>query len=477
MEIGPDDGLLTVVTRWGEFTFAYADALVRESLRRMSLGPVSLANVTSGVPDRANVSGSGALDEVLGVLSGSVVHSLGVADDVQGPLLSVVPEAPAVAFRPPEVAPTRAVRLCRFAVMRPSQGVLVVESARAGFRVVLHRALARHVAAALVTTRTLAELHAELNAPEAVVAQVVGYLVAAGVALLGDAAGGFTQEDDPDLRRWTPHELMFHVRSRSTYGDDVASVPPAGPAREVGRRLIGPPIALPRPDSAAPLARDVPLTALLETQPDTRRISPRPLTVAQLGELLFRCARTRWPGPPAPPLPSGPSFPSGSPLPAEASGRAATEGVAAAPSRPLGGPTHLDELEIYLSIERCAGLPRGIYHYQPVTHAVVPVNDRDEDLFELVEMARVAAGSSARPPVLVTLTARVDRMAGAGDAAYAATLMHVGALQQLICLVAGAMGLRAYAVRVDANGAAERVLGLHWPAEVGVGECVLTTLS
>ncbi|MCW3840370.1 SagB family peptide dehydrogenase [Micromonospora yasonensis] len=470
MESGPDDGPLTVVTRWGEFTFAQADALVRESLRRMSLGPVSLANVTSGAPDGADGSESGVLDEVLGVLSGSVVHSLGVVDDVQGPLLSVVPVAPAVAFRPPEVASTRAVRLSRFAVMRPSQGVLVVESAPAGFRVVLHRPLARHVAAALVTARTTAELHAELNVSEAVVVWVVGYLVAAGVALLADAAGGFTEEDDPDLGRWSPHELMFHVRSRSTYGDDVASAPAAGPAREVGR-LIGPPIALPGPDSAAPLTRDVPLTALLETELDTPRISPRPLTAAQLGELLFRCARTRWPGPPVP------APPSRSPLPGGASGAAATAGVAAALSRPLGGPTHLDELEIYLSIERCAGLPRGIYHYQPATHALVPVNDRDEDLFELVEMARVAAGSPARPPVLVTLTARVGRMAGSSGAGYAATLLHVGAFQQLICLLAGAMGLRAYAVRVDANGVAERVLGLHWPAEVGVGECVLTAIS
>ncbi|MGH3648455.1 MAG: hypothetical protein ACRDTM_14920, partial [Micromonosporaceae bacterium] len=45
VEGGPGQGPLTVVTRWGEFTFHAIDARSRESLRRMSLGPVSLDNI------------------------------------------------------------------------------------------------------------------------------------------------------------------------------------------------------------------------------------------------------------------------------------------------------------------------------------------------------------------------------------------------------------------------------------------------
>ncbi|HEY0640181.1 MAG TPA: hypothetical protein VGD67_21335, partial [Pseudonocardiaceae bacterium] len=43
-----DDDALVVVTRWGEYRVDDPGPLVRESLRRMLLGPVSLANVLPG---------------------------------------------------------------------------------------------------------------------------------------------------------------------------------------------------------------------------------------------------------------------------------------------------------------------------------------------------------------------------------------------------------------------------------------------
>jgi hypothetical protein len=76
--------------------------------------------------------------------------------------------------------------------------------------------------------------------------------------------------------------------------------------------------------------------------------------------------------------------------------------------------------------------------------------------------------------VLLTMTARMSRIAWVlGSAAYATTLVHVGALQQVLYLTAKAMGLAAHAVPVDAGDRVDRSLKLEWPAEVSVGECVL----
>lgn len=72
------------------------------------------------------------------------------------------------------------------------------------------------------------------------------------------------------------------------------------------------------------------------------------------------------------------------------------------------------------------------------------------------------------------MTARMSRIAWVlGNAAYATTLLHVGALQQVLYLTAKAMGLAAHAVPVDAGDRVDRSLKLEGLAEVSVGECVL----
>jgi hypothetical protein len=58
------------------------------------------------------------------------------------------------------------------------------------------------------------------------------------------------------------------------------------------------------------------------------------------------------------------------------------------------------------------------------------------------------------------------RTTALGGAAYATTLMHVGALQQTLALVARSMGLTAHPVPVDANGTTQRALRLiHGPID------------
>jgi SagB-type dehydrogenase family enzyme len=131
----------------------------------------------------------------------------------------------------------------------------------------------------------------------------------------------------------------------------------------------------------------------------------------------------------------------------------------------------LYELELYVSVHKCVGMPRGTYHYDPRQHELALVNDSPPDLDELLDRARVAARTTLKPPLLITLTARVARTSWMyGGIGYSLALTHVGALQQTLCLVANAMGLAACAPAVDPGDATNNALRLEWPAEVGVGE-------
>lgn len=474
VEGDPEHDRLVVVTRWGETRIDDAGDMVRESLRRMSLGPISLENVLppeNSAGDRALSIWTGQTTErgrqwarlgrVLEVLSGSVVHSLGLRDG-EGPLLSAVPIARVASFRLPHVDPRQPVRLSRFAAMRASNGELLLESPLAQYQVVLHRQLASRVAASLSTATTVSELADVLGVAQPVVSDVVAYLAATRTVLLGEWEGGlrvarFAEDRDPSLIRWSHHDLLFHSRSRmGRYGgpsgavyphaDKLPSPPPVKPVPE-GRRF-----PLYRPTLSDLMSEDPPLTEVIEKARLCPELSGRQLTADQIGELLFRAARIR------------------SISPASAAGERTYE----ISDRPYLSVYGLHELELYLGLHNCAGLPRGIYHYDPKDHALTLINDSEPELDELLDLAKVATGTTRRPPVLITMTARVARSSWMyGGIAYSLTLTHVGALQQTLCLVATAMGLAPCVPAIDPGDVADSALRLDWPAEFGVGEFIV----
>jgi SagB-type dehydrogenase family enzyme len=93
---------------------------------------------------------------------------------------------------------------------------------------------------------------------------------------------------------------------------------------------------------------------------------------------------------------------------------------------------------------------------------------------DVVDMDMVAVGSPQRPPVLITMTARMARFACAyGGIAYSTVLEHVGVLQQTLHLVATAMGLAPCALAFGDSEVANDAFFIDWPAEVSVGELAL----
>jgi len=183
-----------------------------------------------------------------------------------------------------------------------------------------------------------------------------------------------------------------------------------------------------------------------------RRYSASPVAAEAVGELLFRVARIR----------------------STDSATVAADASYTTTDRPYPSTADLYDLEIYVSLDRCVGLPRGNYHYDPEEHVLTLVSDSDPALGELLDLAMVAAGSTQRPPALITMTSRIARLSWMySGIAYASTLKHVGALQQTLHLVATAMGLVSRAVPVGDGEVVDEALRLDWPTEVSVGEVLV----
>ena len=451
IEDTPGEAGVTVVTRWGETVLAGEESVATESLRRMGFGPVSLRNSLPSGSDGAgpDAAAGRVVQRVLDRLSGAVVHSLALPDG-HPPLLSLEPVVAAPLFRPSPIADDRPVRLSRFASLRPVAGVLVLEVPGSPFRAQLRQPPARTVATSLVTATTPRAVAAAAGLAAPAVLDVLSFLVAAGVALVADGDGTFAEDDDPDLAGWAHHELQFHEhhRHRTDGGASVpaSELPPVTRAVPPGRRF-----PLHRP--GAPVAGPS-LGALLESDHLCPVLSDDAVSAEQLGELLHRSARIRSTGPAHLPSPAG------------GPGHDASQ-------RPYHSIACLYELDLFLTLGRCAGLPRGIYHYDPLAHALTLVDETPDHVDRLLDVGRVGAGSTTRPAVLLTIAARPARISAIlPGAAYAVALVHCGAFQQTLHLVAKAMGLAAHAVPSDGYGVDE-LLGLRGPAEVGLGECVI----
>lgn len=471
VEVGPDGDHLVAFTQWGEIKIDDTSPLVRESLQRMSLGPVSVENLPTPGEDAAPATGPAAprsdrpwhrLHDVLDKLGCCVVQSLGVDDEV-GPVLSVAPVTPRARFwLPPQVDPDQPIRLSRYAAMRAKDGELLLESPLTDYRVVLHLPMAAWVVGSLGAATTVAGLAGRLPVAAPVLADLVAYLVASGMVRTGEpgAPARFAEDDDTGLLPWSHHDLLFHARTRMDRhsGQSGAVFPYLD-------RLPPPPVTRPRPDGPrfplyrpelAGLAADPPLTAALEADRPHGEYSDRAVTAEQVGELLFRVARIR-----------------------STKRVTVAAGVSYTVSdRPYLNVGALYELELYLSVDRCDGLPPGTYHYDPGDHVLTLVRPATPDTADLLDVAKVAAGSTTAPPVLITMTTRIARLSWMySGIAYSTTLKNVGALQQALSLVAGAMGLASCAPAVGDGAVADHALGLDWPGEVSVGDFVLGVLE
>ena len=306
------------------------------------------------------------------------------------------------------------------------------------------------------TSRQLAGAHGSDRGEPAVA--LFRLLVDAGL-LTAVGSDGRTDEDaDPSIRTWSFHDLLFHARSRAGRHDDPMGghYPFAGelePPPATRPLPPGPTIRLAVPDLDAVIRSDPPFTTVLERRRSIRTYGTSPITVHQVGEFLYRCARVRRC------IPQG----DGDPYPST--------------DRPYPSAGGAHDLEVYVAVHRCVELAAGVYGYDPLRHALTPIAGSDERLDALLEHARASAVAPEPPQVLLVVTSRFARLSWKYlGVAYANTQKNVGVLLQTMYLVATAMGLAGCAVGNGDTAVFADLVGTDYFTESSVGEFMLGSL-
>jgi oxazoline/thiazoline dehydrogenase len=372
-------------------------------------------------------------------------------------LATLEPVAPA--FHLKDISVDGQFLLSRFAFLRRVDDEMMMESPLGHARVVMQDGRAATLVALLATPHTAAELAAAVHGfDEASVAAFIALLANAKAASACEESGRSAEDDSVPLRQWEFHDLLFHSRSRLgrhnyPYGGTfrfldalppLPAVSPPAPARR---------IALYKPDMQELEAADVSFTRVTESRRSIRTRGEQPLSAAQLGEFLYRAARVKEVHPASPER--GAHY--------EASMRPCAS----------GGAMH--EIELYLTLSRCAGIEPGLYHYDPLAHQLEHVSDLGPRQKRLLDDACGSAGLDTPPDALITLAARFQRVAWKYQSmAYALTLKNVGALYQQMYLVATAMKLAPCGLGGGDSDLFAEVARLDYYCETSVGEFMLS---
>lgn len=347
-------------------------------------------------------------------------------------------------------------RLSRFAGLRRDGDGVVVECSLGQTRL---RITDQRLAAALSQLAQPQTVEALVEAlPGLTPATITGFLtlLASAQAIFPcDDQGQIPEDVDPALRHWEFHDLLFHARSRMGRHDD----PVGGTFRFVDQLPHAPAIKpasgsprvpLPKPESVSP---GPDFFAVLDARRSLRQYGDAPITLAQLGTLLWHTARVQTHRPANPDDPR----------------------QYEATMRPVAGGGAMHELELYLTITRCAGLEPALYRYDPLAHELEWISAPSADTQALVNDAMRAAALQTPPDVLITLAARFERMSWKYQGmAYAAILKHVGVMYQQLYLVATALGLAPCAIGAGNSDRFAAAARTQYYEETSVGEFVVS---
>ena len=431
---------LLVRHRWGVVRLTGVLSAHWGNVRRLADDWQDLRHLTSPGAEVADAAALGQLLWICEQLS-FIVQLRVMADDT--PLLTVLPVSRAARL-PDDGSPGPAVTtLSPYAFLHPIDGELVLESAVCDHRIVLH------------------DSHTWQQIVDASCGRRSGGSAADGLVMEILSGTGMLTGTERGAEQLLAHaaefpDLLLHQRSRlgsfdNPFGAEfpflgVVEPPPPFPGSAVNV------IALPVPAADPVLARDPSLTEVLERRCSLRDYSKEPLTLAQVGEFLFRCARARGE--------YGPDATAGLPY------------VAVDKPVPSGGGMH--ELELYLVIGNVENLTRGVYHYIAHRHALEPMGASAAQAEAVLAAAQHASAAAQPPPLLVKITSRFSRLAWKYRAiGYATTLKNVGVLYQTMYLVASAMGLAPCALGSGDEVVGRSALGPRAAGELGVGEFML----
>ena len=450
-----------------------ADGTIAAHFEGHSLG---LGKFSAGIAERASelrdglplasfADGTSPIDKETDLLvrrlarSGLLEYRLGQLRDDDDQIV-IEPQMADYWPRTPKLGDDETIVLSRFAYLRRRGNEMVLESPRAGasFRICnpkIAAALAR-----LSVPQKISRLRRQDDFPGiALLALLVDCQILFKLdAIRGD--GRRTTEGDGNLVLWDFHDLLFHTRSTEgrqatplggTY--PYANTMPPPPA--VRPPWPGKPIDLSQ-FPATPSKAISPVADLLRQRHSTRDFDDQqPIKLSELARFLECTARiqTKWKSR----LDLGDVSP---------------EVEYAERPYPSGGSAY--ELELYLSVANCEGLPRGFYHYDAERHALVPIGAGARELEALLRAAEFAMDAPAEPQILITIAARFGRVSWKySGIAYSLILKDVGVLIQTLYMMATDMGLGGCAIGTNNIDLFAKMTGMEFHIEGPVGQFAL----
>jgi SagB-type dehydrogenase family enzyme len=359
--------------------------------------------------------------------------------------------------RTPKLRATDTLVLSRFAYMRRRANEMVLESPRAAalFKICNPKLAACFVK--LSTPQKVKQLRRD-RFPVALLALLVDCQILFKVKAAMDSGLRPTEGDD-NLVLWDFHDLIFHARSTEgrhanplggtyPYVDEIPPLPavrPRWPGEEIDLRNV-----------SAYVQTLSPAAKLLRERHSTREFdNQRPISLAELSHFIDSTARVQ----------------STSQAPSDSGGGDPALAFTVRPY-PSGGASY--ELELYLAVDHCEGLPRGVYHYDAGGHKLVPIAVRKSELEAQLKAAEFAMDAPGPPQILITIAARFGRVSWKySSIAYALILKDVGALIQTFYLMATDMGLGGCAIGTTNIDLFAKMTGLEFHVEGPVGQFVL----
>jgi SagB-type dehydrogenase family enzyme len=375
-------------------------------------------------------------------------------------LAIIEPQMPDYWPQKPRLREADALVLSRFAYLRRRGNEMVLESPRSGALFKICDPKIAAMLAALATPQQIKWLRRQSGFPGL---EFLALLVDCRILLKVDVAadsGLRPGEGDDNLVLWDFHDLIFHARSTEgrhanpvggyyPYADVISPLPAVRPSWPGKKIALG-------DYSAASSEALSPGAKLLRERHSTRDFDEqRPISLTELSRFLDTTARVRssWS--------TLGDFGDGGP----------TLTYTSRPY-PSGGSSY--ELELYLAVEKCEGLPRGFYHYDAGEHALMPIDVRSQGLDELLKGAELAMGARAAPQILITVAARFGRISWKySSIAYALIQKDVGVLLQTLYLAATDMGLGGCAIGTTNIDLFTKMTGIEFHVEGPVGQFAL----
>lgn len=457
VSIIPQDGDLVASGPNTQLKMPNLSPAVRDAVLALATRCCTETEVDTSIIDRDGVEALSSFYYCLCQLGSQQMLRLIAAapDDHSNPLAVLEPISPHFTHHRVHINPQREYRLSRFAYLRRCDGQINIESPLSHARVSLIAPKAAVLTQALAQGGRPNELAQRACVSERECEAFLELLAAGGFADAVDDSGALPEECDTTLMQWDFHDLLFHARSRMGRHNN----PVGGRFRFLGHLAPQPAVKagrswswvqpLPRPDLDVVRMMDPSLETVMEARASVRQIQAPPVTIEELGEFLFRVARVK------------------SRYSVEDKGEFTTRPY------PSGGASY--ELELYLTVDRCAGLTQGFYWYDPVNHALCFLHGPDENTLAMLLDAHVATARLAWPQILISLAARFQRVSWKYDAmAYATILKNTGVLYAVMYLVGTAMGLAPCGIGLGNSDRFARTAGTNYYEETSVGEFILS---